>query len=195
MDDDRFLQAIEAAPDDETAKLVYADWLEERGDIRAEFIRLENQLTHLPHRLGQLEEQIDRMWLRTVSNRRLKKTNGFETADWLWEVMAQAQQDREKLRPLLYAMTEERLEDFCYEFWNAAFELFPSHHNPDRGFGEDDFLEVGYWVVAQGRELYEAVWANPGLMPHPQTVVALHFLPLGLEIFSERFGREAEWLR
>jgi uncharacterized protein (TIGR02996 family) len=95
MEDEAFQQAIRAAPEDETAKLVYADWLDERGDIRGEFIRLEHQLAHLPQRLTQLEEQIGRMWLVTVSRRRTPKTNGFPTADWLWDVMAAAQQDRE----------------------------------------------------------------------------------------------------
>jgi uncharacterized protein (TIGR02996 family) len=35
------LRAILDAPDDDAARLVYADWLEERGDPRAEFIRLQ----------------------------------------------------------------------------------------------------------------------------------------------------------
>jgi len=39
-DHDAFVAAIVNAPDDATARLVYADWLEERGDPRAEFLRL-----------------------------------------------------------------------------------------------------------------------------------------------------------
>jgi uncharacterized protein (TIGR02996 family) len=39
-----FLQAICAVPDDDTPRLIYADWLEERGDPRAEFIRLQCEL-------------------------------------------------------------------------------------------------------------------------------------------------------
>src|ERR1700722_11352934 len=41
MSDKRaFLTAILERPDDDTRKLVYADWLEERGDPRAEYLRL-----------------------------------------------------------------------------------------------------------------------------------------------------------
>jgi uncharacterized protein (TIGR02996 family) len=41
MGDERaFLTAILERPDDDARKLVYADWLEERGDPRAEYIRL-----------------------------------------------------------------------------------------------------------------------------------------------------------
>jgi len=43
-----FLNAIIAAPDDDTPRLVYADWLEERGDQRGEFIRVQCELARLP---------------------------------------------------------------------------------------------------------------------------------------------------
>jgi uncharacterized protein (TIGR02996 family) len=39
-DEQAFLSAIMANPDDQTAKLVYADWLQERDDPRAEIVRL-----------------------------------------------------------------------------------------------------------------------------------------------------------
>jgi uncharacterized protein (TIGR02996 family) len=39
-DEEGFLLAIAADPTDDTARLVYADWLEERGDPRADYLRL-----------------------------------------------------------------------------------------------------------------------------------------------------------
>ena len=42
--DDAFLQAILENPDDDTPRLIYADWLEERGDPRGEFIRVQCHL-------------------------------------------------------------------------------------------------------------------------------------------------------
>jgi uncharacterized protein (TIGR02996 family) len=41
VDEATFLQAIRAAPDEDAPRLVYADWLEEQGDPRGEFIRLQ----------------------------------------------------------------------------------------------------------------------------------------------------------
>jgi uncharacterized protein (TIGR02996 family) len=38
---DDFLTAVLERPDDDTLRLVYADWLQERGDPRAEFIRVQ----------------------------------------------------------------------------------------------------------------------------------------------------------
>src|SRR5436190_23323997 len=45
--DDAFLQAILEDPDDDTPRLIYADWLEERGAPRGEFIRVQCELATL----------------------------------------------------------------------------------------------------------------------------------------------------
>jgi uncharacterized protein (TIGR02996 family) len=39
-----FLKAVIAAPDDDLPRLIYADWLDERGDPRGEFIRCQIEL-------------------------------------------------------------------------------------------------------------------------------------------------------
>lgn len=52
-----FLQAILANPDDDQLRLIYADWLEERGDPRGEFIRVQMELAATkpdPHRAHDL---------------------------------------------------------------------------------------------------------------------------------------------
>jgi uncharacterized protein (TIGR02996 family) len=44
-----FLKAILAEPDDDTVRLIYADWFEEHGELdRAEFIRVQCQAGRLP---------------------------------------------------------------------------------------------------------------------------------------------------
>lgn len=43
FEEDAFVQQIVATPDDDAPRLIYADWLEERGDPRGEFIRLQCQ--------------------------------------------------------------------------------------------------------------------------------------------------------
>src|SRR5262245_25752129 len=40
MNDAGFLTALQANPFDDETRLVYADWLEERGDVRAGYLRL-----------------------------------------------------------------------------------------------------------------------------------------------------------
>jgi uncharacterized protein (TIGR02996 family) len=47
LDDTAFIHAIEADPQDDATRLIYADWLEERGDPRGPFIRVQTELTRL----------------------------------------------------------------------------------------------------------------------------------------------------
>jgi uncharacterized protein (TIGR02996 family) len=41
FDDDTFLAAVLEEPDNDTLRLIYADWLDEKGQVRGEFIRIQ----------------------------------------------------------------------------------------------------------------------------------------------------------
>src|SRR5271165_3238904 len=58
MTDDAFCRAIAEAPEDTARRLVYADWLEEQGDPRAEFIRADLRLAAMS------ADDLDRPWLQ-----------------------------------------------------------------------------------------------------------------------------------
>src|SRR5262249_25691611 len=77
MDNDKaFLRAIADNPTDRATRLVYADWLEERGDPRAEFLRVQYDLAQqisdkarfrdLCHREQELVGQLDAAWIQRV---------------------------------------------------------------------------------------------------------------------------------
>ncbi len=51
-----FIQAIRASPRDDVSRLVYADWLEERGDPAGEYLRLESALASAPGRSRKAKE-------------------------------------------------------------------------------------------------------------------------------------------
>ena len=68
-DDQAFLRAIADAPYDRAPRLVYADWLDERGDPRGEYLRLDDQLSQARGRLEQLQTQLDPAWLTAVRRR------------------------------------------------------------------------------------------------------------------------------
>jgi uncharacterized protein (TIGR02996 family) len=81
MTDDDFLEAIRLAPKDNLCRLVYADWLEERGDPRHMFLRAEIKLFDardhkdlqplLKQQLQEASEGIEPQTLgRTEQNRR-----------------------------------------------------------------------------------------------------------------------------
>jgi uncharacterized protein (TIGR02996 family) len=74
QEDIPFLRAIFQQPDDEAVRLIYADWLEERGDPRAEYLRLEVELyplakdarsrrATLQKQIGALQPRLDAGWL------------------------------------------------------------------------------------------------------------------------------------
>ena len=50
IDEQAFVQAILANPTDDGPRLVYADWLEERGDLRGEFLRTLTALLRMPRK-------------------------------------------------------------------------------------------------------------------------------------------------
>ncbi|HVK12625.1 MAG TPA: TIGR02996 domain-containing protein [Gemmataceae bacterium] len=62
-DGDAFRRAIIEAPWDDAPRLVYADWLEERGDPRAEFIRLQVAGTGSSARANDLLQAHWRAWV------------------------------------------------------------------------------------------------------------------------------------
>jgi uncharacterized protein (TIGR02996 family) len=44
VEDDGFIATVFEAPHEEACRLIYADWLEERGDVRGAFLRAESNL-------------------------------------------------------------------------------------------------------------------------------------------------------
>src|SRR5262245_55311282 len=71
-----FIEALRANPHDDALRLVYADWLEDRGDGRSEYIRLvatlatgSNDKRSGRSRLRQLVPTIDREWREAAGKR------------------------------------------------------------------------------------------------------------------------------
>lgn len=72
-----FVQEIASRPDDDTPRLVYADWLEDQGDLQGEFIRVQCELAQpsnepdrtaeLRHRQRELLAAHRAEWVRAVS--------------------------------------------------------------------------------------------------------------------------------
>src|SRR5438132_13354163 len=61
MSDDDFLRAMAASACADDIRLVYADWLEERGDVRAEYLRLVAEITALAEKQLPYTEQRRRL--------------------------------------------------------------------------------------------------------------------------------------
>src|ERR1044071_4841866 len=79
MNEDKgFLQDIIDHPDDDAVRLIYADWLQERGDPRGEFIALQIQRARLAEddpqrealddRADRLREEHEHLWIGDVGS-------------------------------------------------------------------------------------------------------------------------------
>jgi len=76
-DDEAFIRAIVAASGDDAPRLVYADWLDERGDPRGTYLRAEAATFHrMPEsralasalaRLSDMAESLDPVWVARIS--------------------------------------------------------------------------------------------------------------------------------
>src|SRR5688572_23204038 len=76
-DDEAFIRAIVDAPGDDAPRLVYADWLDERGDPRGAHLRAERDVLGFPHdsrrskdgrgHLQQMAVALDPVWVARVS--------------------------------------------------------------------------------------------------------------------------------
>ncbi|MBN9120603.1 MAG: TIGR02996 domain-containing protein [Planctomycetes bacterium] len=64
-DEDALLSAIEAHPEEDTPRLMYADWLDEHGrPLRAEFIRVQCAVKQLEHRPADEQRRHVSLWRR-----------------------------------------------------------------------------------------------------------------------------------
>lgn len=96
MEDAAFLQAILANPADDVPRLIYADWLEERGDPRGEYLRLEVALAARAadspeaqgcrQRLIQLRSQVESLWLACLDQPGVLRANPTPFPSGWWGV-------------------------------------------------------------------------------------------------------------
>jgi uncharacterized protein (TIGR02996 family) len=70
-DDEAFLRAVVAAPGDEVPRLVYADWLDERGDPRGAYLRAEVAWAKADRSrapaVNRFAQPLDPVWVARVS--------------------------------------------------------------------------------------------------------------------------------
>ena len=94
-EDAAFVRAIREQPDDETARLVYADWLDDRSDPRAEYLRAEAAWATLPtadeqsrplfRRVSQLAAALDPEWFAAVSRLGHFARQAWERVGLVWQ--------------------------------------------------------------------------------------------------------------
>jgi uncharacterized protein (TIGR02996 family) len=90
-DEAPFIKAILKNPDEVATRLVYADWLEERGDSRGEYLRLSvvlddpacalEKVQAVQERLRELQSEIDPGWIASLHGRLLARMDRWLAAN------------------------------------------------------------------------------------------------------------------
>jgi uncharacterized protein (TIGR02996 family) len=138
-----FLQAIQERPDDAGLRLVYADWLEERGEERGEFLRLQ-------HLLRQIDPDDLR---RPEAEQRLSRLRTKMSSDWLDAIEPESRQHADELTRYL---ATPHLMRFAQEHPLDPVDIRPTCACIDSWHEPPPFPESNFHREAQDTEC--AVW-------------------------------------
>jgi uncharacterized protein (TIGR02996 family) len=141
-DEEAFISAIRASDCDRVPRLVYANWLEERGDPRAELVRLEAELAELPpysERYAMLKP-------------RSKELRQQCNADWL-QAMGYVPRHRPLFGQLPHSRAERwRLVEEFIENWYGALKPRDGYSQKEL---DDAEARLGFRLPAALREWYQ----------------------------------------
>jgi uncharacterized protein (TIGR02996 family) len=163
--DEAFLRAVADDPTDETTRLVYADWLDERDDPRGEYIRLQVEIERTaPH--------TDRyVALRT----RLKALRGHIDSIWV-----EAMGYRPRHRPLFATLPEARQNRWCLV--EEFIEVWHGPVRPEDGYSEAELQaaeqRLGCKLPAALREWYALAGRRQEAWSHQDHLVTLDRLQI-----------------
>lgn len=136
-----FLEAIQAAPDDETPRLIYADWLEERGDVRCELLRMSVRIRHFPKdivhhvagfNVSQWQSLLDEIWPVSITVGKkmaqwadralLPRIHRIDEIPdwWMWRERATAFCDHREFRRQVEALTNPPRPVSAVTAWSAS---------------------------------------------------------------------------
>jgi len=117
------------------------------------------------------------------------RKDGHLGSEWFWSIIAIAGADRDALQGQLLKLSQEDLRRFQEEFIVLASELQVSPFAAFVEESEDGLADVAEWVVSQGKNMYQAVVADPASIPHTVEGKGGEILsgvaPL---VYEERFG-------
>lgn len=168
MKDDSFLAEIRRDPRDFDLRHVYADWLDERGDVRGEYVRLqversgmslehdpEGRLPTVCERMMQLRGEIDERWLAEMEQPSVMIGNPTPYgADWMATELPVLREFDATSRCMSYENVPDLPLDVCVLDDLSAIEA-------------PDYVVEGSEMRELGPELAEALGADGITLPEP----------------------------
>jgi uncharacterized protein (TIGR02996 family) len=154
-DEAAFLRAIQSRPDDDLLRLVFADWLEERGDPRGDFIRLHLALSAAApdhpdrvaaeHELSFLRKGCDADWLAVIEPERTPRTDDPTEGRGCECFYAGYGQRKRRRRPYLHAESQ----DTECDAWKRLLDLVEDA----AADGREEFAPLRELSVAERRQI------------------------------------------
>lgn len=175
MTDEDFLDAIATKPESDMHRLVYADWLEERGDVRAEFLRLDHELQCLSEeeeeylvkesRWLDLWDRIDQDWIERILDAKYRKEESQLFCDLLENNSATPvlrQQTRLFLGKYSRNYSRETVEQsFRNTKSNLSRIMKASHFSVNRrGYLITDILGSDDWYIVLTEEEHSIIFRD-----------------------------------
>jgi uncharacterized protein (TIGR02996 family) len=124
MTNQDFIDAILAEPGDDAPRLIYADWLEERGNPRAEFIRLQVELATLAR---PPESNRYSMYGHPLPSPREPSDGARFKKMWARQMALLTRHCAEWVEPLIGNATGVIFERGCVEGFSAQAPTFVKH--------------------------------------------------------------------
>lgn len=198
--EESFLPALDADPADDVTRLVYADWLEERGDVRGEYLRREVELGQRSEddplhraaeaRCAELRGQVPRPWLRRAGKRFDVWLMGYPLEAKILAIkairslMPTSLVDAKRLSELTPSRVQAAVIRPVAELARAQFaELWPAFDY--RGPAENGEAAPGVRVVPAGAR-------EPAWPPMPRGVILRTSERWAVQLRAIRAGKELE---
>jgi hypothetical protein len=115
-----------------------------------------------------------------------------DISDDFWLIIEKANKDRTILKNILLEKDRNSIYKFAGEFSEAALQIVDSPFIEYLGeLSEYNTYDVGYWIVSQGRELYQNILNRPELISNYQDAHNEEtFSGVAENVYEERFDEE-----
>ncbi len=94
-----------------------------------------------------------------------------DISDNFWEIIRKTDNSRNILEKILMEEDKDNIYKFAGEFTEAAIQLNDSPFlDYLEDLSEDETQDICYWIVSQGKDLYQNIWNSPELISTYQEV-------------------------
>ena len=86
--------------------------------------------------------------------------------DWFWNIIAESDKNREKLRAILSTFKRDEIAKFQEQFVDASIEIQDKPFLEFMEESEDGVEDIANWVVSNGKDYYDYIIAHPSEIPN-----------------------------